>query len=87
MTMKITCNCGNAIYYSNPCEGCVNVGHFQQETGWAHHINLYDYTAIWMCPDCQQKVAEAARLIVQVVGHPDISLRSIVGRDIGYGDY
>lgn len=75
---RFTCPCGATTVYDNPCRGVVNVGHFQQETGWHCLHNTYTFDGIWICPDCMEKARQYAKAIAELVGTPDVSVSSFV---------
>lgn len=74
------CRCGNTVVYANPSRGCVNIGHFQSETGWFYVSNTFTGDATWMCPRCHTKLIEHALAIQELVGYPHVSLTSILSR-------
>ena len=48
----LTCPCGVKVKYNNPNQGAINVGHLRKQTGWRSLHNTFDYSSIWVCPNC-----------------------------------
>ncbi len=78
MNETVRCHCGATVTYANPSKGCVNIGHFESTTGWFYIANTYSGEATWMCSKCYAKLVEYALAVEKLLGHPNVSLDSIL---------
>lgn len=76
--ITVRCPCGATVVYDNPMTGGMNVGHFQDATGWYNWQDNFTCASICVCPECRDKVFALAEGIVDVVQTPYVSLTSIL---------
>lgn len=80
---KFICPCGKIVDYDNPNIGAINVGHFQQQTGWQALYDTFTYSPLWLCPICAKKAFGLAKELESVLGTDNINISSVTALEMG----